>query len=121
MHLDEGDPIQAAGAAAEFARATHPTTAPAAEARSRPAPEAPAPEEKPLRPAVDPVVQSIRNDLINPNVRVGFFMVEGSSQPVIRIYNQQTGEVVRQIPEDDVLRLRERFAELLGVMADKKA
>lgn len=120
MNSHEIDPSQAAGAAVDLLRATRTTTAPPAEPRSRVAPP-PEPADKPVRTAEDPVVATIRNDLTDPNLRVGFFMVEGNSQPVIRIYNQQTGEVVRQIPEEAVLRLRERFAEMLGVMADRKA
>ena len=120
MHNHEIDPSQAAGAAVDLIKATRTTTSQPMEARPHPAPP-PEPAEKPARVAEDPVVATIRNDLTDPNLRVGFFMVEGNSQPVIRIYNQQTGEVIRQIPEEAVLRLRERFAEMLGVMADRKA
>lgn len=121
MQSNDIDPTQAASVASEFIRATHSTTVPAAEPRSHPAPARPAAASDKSVPIDDPVVRSIRNDLTDPNLRVGFFMVDGSSQPVIRIYNRQTGEVVRQIPEEAVLHLRERFAEMLGVMADKQA
>lgn len=121
MHSNDIDPTQAASVASELIRATHSTTVPAAEPRSQPARARPAAASEKSAPIDDPVVQSIRNDLTDPNLRVGFFMVDGSSQPVIRIYNRQTGEVVRQIPEEAVLHLRERFAEMLGVMADKQA
>ncbi len=39
---------------------------------------------------------------------------------VIRVVDNDTGKVVRQIPSEDLLRLSERITELLGALYDKK-
>lgn len=92
--------------------------APRTEARTeRPEPKAP----EPVDPKLLEAVQRLHHEAVDPNIRIGFFKIEGSLNPVIRVYNKETGEVVRQIPEDEVLRLRERFAEFNGFLADRLA
>lgn len=80
-------------------------------------PEPPAPPE----PKLEEAIAQLKSAAVDPNLRVGFFRVAGAQSPVIRVYNRETGEVVRQIPEDVVLRMRERFAELNGLVADTRA
>ncbi len=65
--------------------------------------------------------RSILADLADPNVGVTFVKVEGVDDLVIRVMNRKTGEVVRQVPPDEVVEMKKRFAELLGMYKDLKA
>lgn len=121
MKTTEFDPSQPIAALMSLTPGGRPPMARDAEpAPARRGPEASrkAEDDQPLH---DPAVDALKRDLADASLSVGFFQVEGSSSPVIRVYDRKTGEVVRQIPEEQVLRLRERFAEFLGVIADKKA
>jgi flagellar protein FlaG len=40
---------------------------------------------------------------------------------VIRIFNRETEELVRQIPPEQLLRLHQKIAELRGVLFDERA
>lgn len=49
------------------------------------------------------------------------FDVDDSSQTIIvRVVNRTTGEVIRQIPPEDLLRLSQRLEDLQGVLFDQE-
>ena len=39
---------------------------------------------------------------------------------VVQIFNQQTDELIRQIPPEEMVKIRERMAEFRGVLCDEK-
>jgi flagellar protein FlaG len=59
--------------------------------------------------------------LASSNVAVTFVTVPGADAPVIRVIDRKTGEVLRQIPPDEVLALKRRLGDLVGLVKDLKA
>ena len=47
-------------------------------------------------------------------VRVALAVDENSNRVIAKVYNKETGELVRQIPTDEVLRNAALIRELLG-------
>jgi flagellar protein FlaG len=45
---------------------------------------------------------------------------KGSKEMVVRIIDPETGETIRQIPPDEILAIRERMKELIGVLYDSE-
>jgi flagellar protein FlaG len=62
--------------------------------------------------------QAFLDDL---NIRLDFEVYEETGEMVIRIFNRETEELVRQIPPEQLLRLHHKIAELRGVLFDEKA
>jgi flagellar protein FlaG len=55
------------------------------------------------------------------NIRLDFEVYEETGDMVIRIFNRETEELVREIPPEELLKLHHRIAELRGVFFDEKA
>lgn len=53
--------------------------------------------------------------------RVSFEVNEKLSRMIIQVVDNESGEVVRQIPGEVMLRLLERMVEMIGLMVDKEA
>jgi len=50
---------------------------------------------------------------------LGFSYDQSKNQPVIRVSNTATGEVIRQIPSEDVLRMAHQIDALKGILYNK--
>jgi flagellar protein FlaG len=62
------------------------------------------------------------NELVHELQRELHFAVDGQSgETVIKVVDRETEEVVRQIPSEEVLRLRQRLEEAAGVLFDGSA
>jgi len=46
---------------------------------------------------------------------------ERSRELLVQVKDMTTGEVIRQIPSKEILAMRDRIADLVGMMLDKKA
>jgi len=65
---------------------------------------------------------SFLNDQLSANSRgIGFTVNEGSSTPIVTVRNTKTGEVVRQIPNEVVIKLAQNIDQSKGSIEDKKA
>jgi flagellar protein FlaG len=61
------------------------------------------------------------NDQLSANSRgIGFTVNEGNSTPIVTVRNTKTGEVVRQIPNDVVLKIAQNIDSAKGSFEDKK-
>ena len=52
--------------------------------------------------------------------RLSFSVDEETGTTVINIIDNETDEVVRQIPPDDILHLKKRMGEIQGLLLDRK-
>lgn len=52
---------------------------------------------------------------------LGFTYDDSRNQPVIRVSNTATGELIRQIPTEDVLRMAHHIDEMKGILYNKAA
>ncbi len=64
----------------------------------------------------------ILNDQVSAKSQgLGFSYDESINSPVITVRNTQTGQVVRQIPGEDVLRMAHNLDKLKGILYNEKA
>ncbi len=63
----------------------------------------------------------IESSLIHSlNRKVDYHVEEGSNEVVIKIRDGETGEIIRQIPEEEFLRLANRISEFNKNMLDRQ-
>ncbi len=55
------------------------------------------------------------------NTRLTFTIDEDTGETVISIINSETGEVIKKIPPDEILSLKKRIGEMIGLLLDEKA
>lgn len=60
------------------------------------------------------------NETLRP-YNVQFEAQEDDARVITRIVDQETGEVIRQIPSEEVLRIAERLGELQGLLISEEA
>ena len=53
--------------------------------------------------------------------QLAFNTDERSRELLVQVKDMSTGEVIRQIPSKEILAMRDRIADLVGMMLDKKA
>jgi flagellar protein FlaG len=71
--------------------------------------------------AVKEVVEKTQAFLDDLNIRLDFEVYEETGDLVVRIFNRETEELLREIPPEDLLKLHKKLAELRGVLFDEKA
>ena len=80
-----------------------------------------------VRPVVEeqapqtPVAEAIEVEAAVRNHRLDFHFDKATGRMVMEIYNRQTGDVERQVPPEELLRLAARLHEMVGVMVDRVA
>lgn len=52
--------------------------------------------------------------------QLGFTLIKESNDWVIEVTDRQTGKIIRQVPPDDLLRLKANIDEVIGILFDKK-
>jgi flagellar protein FlaG len=83
----------------------------------------------PVRPAVDfdpervrknlqDAVEHLNKQLIDSGRSLGFRMDDALNRPIVTVRNSNTGEVVRQIPSEAVIRVAHTLDELKGLLYD---
>jgi flagellar protein FlaG len=64
-------------------------------------------------------LDAINAQLETMNRSLQFSINEKLKDIVVKIVDTKTGEIIRQIPPDEVLRLREHFKEMVGLILEK--
>lgn len=64
-------------------------------------------------------VQSYLSEALN--VELKFQVDSTSGQTVIQVLDKETGDVIRQIPPENLLEVRDKLEELRGILFDVKA
>ena len=62
--------------------------------------------------------QALMDDL---NIRLDFEVYEETGDMVVRIFNRETEELVREIPPEELLKIHKNIADLHGILFDEKA
>jgi flagellar protein FlaG len=68
----------------------------------------------------DGIVKQLNKTLEAFDTRVSLSLDDKLHQTVIKVIDNESGKVVRQIPSEQLLRISERITELLGVIYDEK-
>jgi flagellar protein FlaG len=90
--------------------------------------EAPAdvPRQKPAAapvtiPKIESVTRQIDSFLRSINKSLQFRVDQATGEMVVTIRDDETGEVIRQVPGEDALRIAQRIEDQLSTMLDEKA
>ena len=67
------------------------------------------------------VVQQLQEFVQTLSKDIAFSVDEDSGRNVVKVTNKETGELVRQIPSEEVLQLATRLSEATGLLVDTKA
>ena len=91
-------------------------------------PEAPAPaarQSSAARPVEVPKIESVTRQidsfLRSINRSVQFRVDQASGEMVVSICDAETGEIIRQVPGEEALRIAERIEAQLSAILDEKA
>jgi len=63
-------------------------------------------------------LDAINNQLMNRSIQ--FSIDESSHDIVVRIVDKETGEVIRELPPESVIRLHEYMAEMSGLLFEEE-
>lgn len=106
---------QAAQAAVDAAAAAADAAAAAEAARQERAARAvPAPK-------IESVTRQIDSYLRSMNKSLQFSVDKTTGETVVSIRDDETGEIIRQVPGEDALRIAQRIEDTLSAMLDEKA
>ncbi len=86
--------------------------------------QAPAAGGSEASPRVDPAVleRSLRklNAMLDAPVRLSFQLHEGSERMMVRVINEETGDVIKEIPPKEILDTVARIMEFVGLLLDRR-
>jgi flagellar protein FlaG len=95
-----------------------------ANAVTTPAPEAP--RQQPAAravtiPKIESVTRQIDSFLRSINKSLQFRVDQATGEMIVTIRDDETGEVIRQVPGEDALRIAQRIEDQLSALLDEKA
>lgn len=95
-----------------------PATAQASHTKKKETSQPQRPLQNDLRSAdeIQQDIAKINDQLESMNRSIRFSIDEGTKDIVVRVVDENTGEVVMQIPPDELLKLRERLSEMSGLL-----
>lgn len=89
--------------------------------------KAPAPVAKPemvdpaeLQKKLEEAVKRLNEQMKDNRRQLGFSVDDRLNRQIVRVTNQETGELVRQIPSEVVIRVANSIENLKGVLFDKE-
>jgi uncharacterized FlaG/YvyC family protein len=77
--------------------------------------------DRPSAAEVESTVAAINDVLEQVNVSLRYRIDEKTEDVIVSVVNRDTGEVLRQVPPEEILRMRQRLQELMGVLFDMTA
>lgn len=75
------------------------------------------PKESPSKAGSDPTVAT----MITSNARLCFERHESTGKMVARLKDAKTGELIRQVPPEEMLKLAEAIDKYLGLLVDRQS
>jgi flagellar protein FlaG len=70
---------------------------------------------------IESVTRQIDSFLRSINRSLQFQVDQGTGEMIVTLRDSETGEVIRQVPGEDALRIAQRIEESLSAMLDEKA
>jgi flagellar protein FlaG len=67
------------------------------------------------------LVEEVQSYLDNMNIQLSFDIHDKTGDMVVQVLERESGDLIRQIPPDDLLDLRDKLDELRGVLFHQKA
>jgi flagellar protein FlaG len=72
-------------------------------------------------PKIESVTRQIDSFLRSINKSLQFRVDQATGEMIVTIRDDETGEVIRQVPGEDALRIAQRIEDSLSAMLDEKA
>jgi flagellar protein FlaG len=72
-------------------------------------------------PKIESVTRQIDSFLRSINKSLQFRVDQATGEMIVTIRDDETGEVIRQVPGEDALRIAQRIEDTLSAMLDEKA
>ncbi|MCX7822284.1 MAG: flagellar protein FlaG [Syntrophobacterales bacterium] len=66
------------------------------------------------------LAEEIQKYLSEINISLSFDVDDKTNDIVVKIINRETGKMIRQIPPEELLKLRQKLEELVGVLVNKQ-
>lgn len=66
------------------------------------------------------LAEQIQKYLSEINVSLSFDVDDKTHDIVVKVINRETGKLIRQIPPEELLKLRQKLEELVGVLVHKQ-
>jgi len=66
-------------------------------------------------------VEQINDQLSALNRSIRFSVDDSTHDIVVRVVDKESGEVIKELPPENILKLRERMKELSGLMVEEEA
>ncbi len=79
------------------------------------------PKEVPTKAEVESAVDSINNAIEHINRALRFSVHEDTQRIIVRVVNQNTEEVIKELPPEAVLDTVARIREMIGLLVDERA
>jgi flagellar protein FlaG len=76
---------------------------------------------KPEQGELEGIVKDVKDYLSEMSIKLNFKIRKETGDVVVQVINEETGEVIRQLPQEDMLKLREKLEDLKGVLFDGKS
>jgi flagellar protein FlaG len=70
---------------------------------------------------VKEAAESTQAYLEDLNIRLDFKIHEETGNLVVRVFNRETDELIREVPPEELLNLNEKLSELRGILFDQMA
>jgi len=80
--------------------------------------DAPTFDAEAMRKNLQAAIEHLNKELASAGRNLGFTVDDVLNRPIVKVTNTQTGEVVRQIPSDAVIKVAHTFEELKGLLYD---
>ena len=71
--------------------------------------------------AIERTVAALSQMLEQTNVGLQYRVDDNTGDVVVSVINRDTGDVIRQLPPEQILKMRQQLQELMGVMFDVTA
>lgn len=65
-------------------------------------------------------LEAINNQLKSMNRSIQFSIDESTHDIVVQVVDKENGEVIRELPPESVIRLREHMAEISGLLVEEE-
>lgn len=77
--------------------------------------------KSPSHSDVQAAVEEIQDRMDQLGTNLQFSMDKVAKDIVVKVTDKKSGDLIRQIPSEDVIKLRKKLEELSGLLFDKKA
>lgn len=94
-------------------------TLPAAAAQQAASVEVASPE--PNRNMLDMIAKDLQQSLSKANTGLQFSVDNSTGKTIVKVVHEQSGEVIRQIPSEEMLSIARNIGKMQGLLLEKKA